>query len=75
MADANILQGAIFHEDAMEDTECSEVVESDQVGQQKGNGENRWNPLESKTKKQKPKPKPAAHRVCGYSSCNLLKYV
>ncbi|XP_021907266.1 LOW QUALITY PROTEIN: uncharacterized protein LOC110821655 [Carica papaya] len=62
MADANILQGAIFHEDAMEDTECSEVVESDQVGQQKGNGENRWNPLESKTKKQKPKPKPAAHR-------------
>ncbi|KAM6564817.1 hypothetical protein CsatB_024815 [Cannabis sativa] len=68
MTDANILQGAIFHEDAMEDVDGIETNKSDQSESRKGNGENLWNPLESKSKqlnnksKPKPKPKPAAHR-------------
>ncbi|KAK4845717.1 hypothetical protein QYF36_008284 [Acer negundo] len=62
MADANILQGAIFHEDAFEDIDRVEVVESKQSEGQKGNGEIRWDPLESKPRQLKDKPKPAAHR-------------
>ncbi|XP_062080997.1 uncharacterized protein LOC133785790 isoform X2 [Humulus lupulus] len=64
MTDANILQGAIFHEDAMEDTDGIEPNKSDQSESRKGNGENLWNPLESKSKQlnNKSKPKPAAHR-------------
>lgn len=62
MTDANILQGAIFHEDVMEDIDRIEVAES-KPGGQKGNGENRWNPLETKPRQLKDKPKPAAHRV------------
>lgn len=61
MTDANILQGAIFHEDAIEDMEGIELGESKQAKEQKGNGENRWNPLE-KPRQLKDKPKPAAHR-------------
>lgn len=62
MADANILQGAIFHEDAMEDIDGTETCRSDQSEVRKGNV---WNPLESKSKQlnDKSKPKPAAHRV------------
>ncbi|XP_062174428.1 uncharacterized protein LOC133879728 isoform X2 [Alnus glutinosa] len=60
MADANILQGAIFHEDAMEDAEEIETVKSEQHESRKGNLV--WNPLESKSKQLKDKSKPAAHR-------------
>lgn len=63
MTDANILQGAIFHEDAPEDIDRIEVVESKKVEGQKGNGENQWKPLESKPRQLNDKPKPAAHRV------------
>ena len=67
MTDANILQGAIFHEDAMEYIDGTETNKSGQGESRKGNAENLWNPLESKSKqlndKSKPKPKPAAHRV------------
>ena len=64
MADANILQGAIFHEDVMEDIDRIEVIEANQGERQKGNGENEFNSLESKPKLIKDMPKPAAHRVC-----------
>ncbi|XP_059457285.1 uncharacterized protein LOC132187117 [Corylus avellana] len=60
MADANILQGAIFHEDAMEDAEEIETVKSEQHESRRGNLV--WNPLESKSKQLKDKSKPAAHR-------------
>ena len=61
MTDANILQGAIFHEDPVEDTEGIETNKSNAL--LKGNGENSFNPLESKTKQVNDKAKPAAHRV------------
>lgn len=65
MTDANIFQGAIFHEDVMEDIDGTETNKSDQSESRKGNVENMWNPLESKSKQlnDKSKPKPAAHRV------------
>ena len=63
MTDVNILQGAIFHEDGVEDASQMEAVESGQGERQKGNGEYQCNPLESKPKQLKDQPKPAAHRV------------
>lgn len=63
MTDANILQGAIFHEDAREKSAQMEAIESGQCDSQKGLGENQLNPLESKRKKLEDRPKPAAHRV------------
>ena len=58
IADANILQGAIFHEDAAEESDGPAAT-----GNQNGKGENKWNPLESRPKQLKSRPKPAAHRV------------
>lgn len=65
MTDANILQGAIFHdhEDTFEDIDRIEVIESKRSEGQKGNGEIRWDPLDSKPRQLRDKPKPAAHRV------------
>lgn len=63
VTDVNILQGAIFHEDAMEDAAQMEAIESVQGESQRGNGEGQQNPLESKPKHLKDQPKPAAHRV------------
>ncbi|XWS31208.1 hypothetical protein CRYUN_Cryun23aG0058000 [Craigia yunnanensis] len=62
MADANILQGAIFHEDVMEDIDGIEVTEANQGERQKVNGENQFNSLESKPNWIKDRPKPATHR-------------
>ncbi|KAL5562194.1 hypothetical protein UlMin_031941 [Ulmus minor] len=64
VTDANIFQGAIFHEDAIEDIDGTETNKSDQTESRKGNVESMWNPLESKSKqlKDNSKPKPAAHR-------------
>ncbi|XP_007049623.2 PREDICTED: uncharacterized protein LOC18612656 [Theobroma cacao] len=62
MADANILQGAIFHEDVIEDIDRIEVTEANQGERQKENGENQFSSLESKPKWIKDRPKPAAHR-------------
>ncbi|GLT64825.1 hypothetical protein SLA2020_372940 [Shorea laevis] len=62
MADANILQGAIFHEDVAEDFDRVEPTESNQGERQKVNGENQLNSPEIKPKQIKDKPKPAAHR-------------
>ncbi|KAF5446466.1 hypothetical protein F2P56_032093 [Juglans regia] len=62
MADANILQGAIFHEDAMEDAEEIEPSKSEQSESRKGKSENLWNPLDTKSKQIKDKSKPAVHR-------------
>ncbi|KAM1863562.1 hypothetical protein ACFX14_003889 [Malus domestica] len=56
MADANIFQGAIFHEDVAEDTNGTETTNPPE--NRKGNGEHLWNPLESKANK----AKPAAHQ-------------
>ncbi|CAL0329539.1 unnamed protein product [Lupinus luteus] len=61
IADANILQGAIFHEDAVEESDVCAATESDQVENQNGK-EYTWNPLEKRFKQQKSKSKPAAHR-------------
>lgn len=64
MTDANIFQGAIFHEDAVEVTNGTENNKSNrpQNGNGNGNVENLWNPLESKSKQVNDKAKPAAHR-------------
>ncbi|XP_004290146.1 PREDICTED: uncharacterized protein LOC101300300 [Fragaria vesca subsp. vesca] len=62
MTDANILQGAIFHEDPVEDADGTETNKTNPPGGRKGNGENSFNPLESKTKQVNNKAKPAAHR-------------
>jgi hypothetical protein len=56
MADANILQGHIFHDDVAED-ECIEASEPIQSEPLKNNGEGLRNP-----KQLRQKPKPAAHR-------------
>ncbi|KAF8402168.1 hypothetical protein HHK36_013120 [Tetracentron sinense] len=61
MADANILQGAIFQEDTAEDIEGNEAVETVQVDVQNKNGEN-LRKLETKPNQLKNKPRPAAHR-------------
>lgn len=58
MADANILQGHIFHDDVAED-ECIAASEPIQSEPQKNNGEGLRTP-----KQLRQKPKPAAHRVC-----------
>lgn len=63
MADVNILQGAIFHEDVVDGVDRSEILNSDEDENRKGKFENSWNPLESKPKQLKNKSKPAAHRV------------
>lgn len=62
IADANILQGAIFHEDAVEDPEGHSATELDQGGTQNGKVETPW-PLESRSKQLRSKSLPAAHRV------------
>lgn len=62
MTDANILQGAIFHEDTGEDTVRMDVVESGQCESQKDSGENCLNASQSKPKQLKDQIKPAAHR-------------
>lgn len=62
IADANILQGAIFHEDAAEESDGHVATESDKGENQSGK-EYMWNPLESRSKQMKSKYKPAAHRV------------
>lgn len=59
MTDANILQGAIFHEDTVR----MDVVESGQCESQKDSGENCLNASQSKPKQLKDQIKPAAHRV------------
>ncbi|XP_031404474.1 uncharacterized protein LOC116213599 isoform X2 [Punica granatum] len=61
MADANILQGAIFHDD-MEDADESEATDSDRVDGQKGSIQNSSKSLETKIKQPRGRPKPAAHR-------------
>lgn len=62
IADANILQGAIFHEDAVAESDANASTESDKGENQNGKEYN-WNPLESRSKQLKSKYKPAAHRV------------
>lgn len=62
MADANIFQGAIFHEDNVEDTNGIESSESAELSGQKNNGENLSKLVEPMPKQTKPSLKPAAHR-------------
>ncbi|KAG6787428.1 hypothetical protein POTOM_009067 [Populus tomentosa] len=62
MTDANILQGAIFHEDTREDTVRMDVVESGQCESQKDSVENYLNASQSKPKQLEDQIKPAAHR-------------
>ncbi|KAL4323371.1 hypothetical protein GQ457_11G003890 [Hibiscus cannabinus] len=62
MAGANILQGAIFNEDVTDDIKQNEVTEANLGERQKGNGENKFISLESKSKRMKDRSEPAAHR-------------
>ncbi|KAL2932738.1 Protein EDS1 [Bienertia sinuspersici] len=62
VADANIFQGALFHEDNLEVMEEAEVTESDVANGRKGNVESYAKTLETKSKHLKPKWRPAAHR-------------
>ncbi|KAE9460815.1 hypothetical protein C3L33_07244, partial [Rhododendron williamsianum] len=62
MADANIFQGAIFHEDAAEDLYGIATTESVTVDSQKIRVENVSKSLEAKPRQPKSSPKPAVHR-------------
>lgn len=62
VADANILQGALFHEDDMEYVEETEIAEVDITNGQQGNIESRKKTLDAKPKQLNRKIKPAAHR-------------
>lgn len=56
IADVNIFQGAIFHDDNAEDFDVVDAVESDQLDTQKRNEE-------TVGKSRRKNQKPAAHRV------------
>ncbi|KAJ8479200.1 hypothetical protein OPV22_022927 [Ensete ventricosum] len=60
IADANILQGVLFHEDNVE-YDLSDI-ESDQLDKQKKYDKNIGKPFQAKRKRLKEVPKPAAHR-------------
>ncbi|XP_008811656.2 uncharacterized protein LOC103722760 isoform X2 [Phoenix dactylifera] len=64
IADANILQGAIFHDDKDEDFDLIDAVEleSDQIGSQKKIEENFGKSGQVKSKQLKKNSRPAAHR-------------
>lgn len=72
MADANILQGVIFHDD-MEDTDESEAADSEYVDGYKPAIANSSKSLEVKTKQPRDGPKPAAHRV--RCIVNFISYI
>lgn len=59
MADANIFQGAIFHEDAMAGVKELESMELDS---EKNDGISKS--VDTKSKQTRIPPKPAVHRVC-----------
>lgn len=67
MADVNILQGTLFHEDAAQD--LAAAVDSEQSDAQKG--EESIGKSYREASKVLRKPKPAAHRVC--ASCNNVE--
>ncbi|OIT32856.1 hypothetical protein A4A49_26164 [Nicotiana attenuata] len=73
IADVNIFQGALFHEDAAEDIHGLEPMESGQVDTQRSNIENHSKLFESKTKPTKLTPKPAAHRVAVLATLAILR--
>lgn len=62
MADANILQGAIFHDD-LEEPDRLEVTENDNSDVLPRNVRNSSKPLQVKPKQPKDVAKPAVHRV------------
>lgn len=62
MADANIFQGAIFHEEGVEEDYGVEMTESAQVDSEKVSLDKLPKSLEAKPKQQKPALKPAVHR-------------
>lgn len=62
MADVNIFQGALFHEDAVEDIHGLEPIESGQVDTQRSNRESHYKISKSKTRPSNLTQKPAAHR-------------
>ncbi|GAB2262893.1 hypothetical protein Droror1_Dr00003890 [Drosera rotundifolia] len=62
MADVNIFQGSIFHEDAEENLEESDISESDTTDRPQRIIGNAVRPIEIKPKHRRLKMKPAAHR-------------
>lgn len=62
ITDANIFQGAIFHEDVEEDLEAIDVMENDKVDSQTKIEENIVKSSKGKPKKLQKNAKPAAHR-------------
>lgn len=63
MADVNILQDVLFHEEDGEDIDASEIVTSYNVEVEEKNDEKSGRPIQSKLAFRKKKSKPAAHRV------------
>ncbi|KAK9141063.1 hypothetical protein Scep_010744 [Stephania cephalantha] len=62
ITDANILQGAIFHDDFAEIIGENETVESGEAESQNKNRESVGKPLQTKANQLKSNPKPAVHR-------------
>ncbi|CAL1412150.1 unnamed protein product [Linum trigynum] len=62
VADVNIFQGAIFQEDATQDTASIVTADFGKVERPKASGEHDKIAVESKSRQQKDQPKPAAHR-------------
>lgn len=76
MADANIFQGAIFHDSASVDVNRIDGTETDG---QMSNGENSMVPIETNRRPTDSTPKPAVHRVlydffyADIKSCNVQR--
>lgn len=69
MADANIFQGAIFHDSATVDVNRIDGTETDG---QMSNGENSMVPIETNHKPTNSTPKPAVHRVLNDITSSIL---
>ncbi|KAK6940458.1 Fungal lipase-like domain [Dillenia turbinata] len=67
MANANILQGAIFHEDGVEDIDAVKVSDSESAKVGSESLANGQKPIKLMPKVVEGKPKPAAHR--GFLAC------
>lgn len=63
MADANIFQGAIFHEEDVESTHAIQSTETTKSHSQQFNGDNSSKSLEEVLMQKNPTPKPAVHQV------------
>lgn len=63
MTDVNIWQGAIFHEDAVDDIDANETNKSNQNERKNDTVQNMSKPVDSKSKQLNDNLQPAVHRV------------